>query len=105
MPPITTGVSKPGPAQRVDHRGGEREVGAVVHGDADDVDILLRRHGRDRLGRLAQPRVDHFAAGVAQDPRHHPQAAVVAVEPDLGHQHAEWPLVGAGHAQATWRSV
>ena len=58
-----------------------------MHRDADDVDVLLHRHGRDGVGRLAQAGVDDFAASVTQDAGHHAQTAIVAVQPDLGHQH------------------
>ena len=67
MPPMTTGVSRPASTQRAHDGRGQREVGAVVHGHADDVDVLLRRHGGDGLGRLAQAGVDDLAPGVAQD--------------------------------------
>ena len=86
MPPMMTGVSRPARAQRPHHGGGQREVGAVVHGHADDVDVLLRRHGGDRLGRLAQAGVDDLTAGVAQDACHDAQPPVVAVETDLRHE-------------------
>ena len=106
MPPMTTGVSRPAARSASDHGRGQREVGAVVHGDADHVDVLLGRHGGDGLGRLAQSGVDHLAAGVAQDARHDAQAAVVAVEAHLGHEHPQRPIAARGrHVQATWRST
>ena len=90
-----------GGAQGADDGRGQREVGAVVHGDADDVDILLGRHGGDALGRLAQAGVDDLEAGVAQDAGHDAQPAVVAVEPDLGHEDAQRPPVLAIAASST----
>ena len=42
-------------------------------------------------GRLVQPGVDHLHPGVAQRGGHHLGAAVVPVEPRLGHEHADGP--------------
>ena len=41
------------------------------------------------LGRAVQAGVDDVHAGVAQRPRHHLDAAVVAVEADLGEKHPD----------------
>ena len=67
-------------------------MGTVVHGDAHHVDILLRRHGGDGLGGLAEPRVDHLAAGITQDARYDTQASIVPVEADLGDEDAQRPV-------------
>ena len=87
-----------GGTEGTDDRRRQREMGAVVHGDADDVDILLGRHGGDALGRLAQPGVDDLASGVAQDARHDAQPTVVPIEADLGHEDAQGAL-RAGHGR------
>ena len=69
-------------------------VGAGEHGEADGVHVLLHRGGHDLLGGLVQPGVDHLEARVAQGPRDDLRAAVVPVEPGLGHQH---PDLSLGH--------
>ena len=53
---------------------------------ADDVDILLDRRLDDHLRRLAQAGVDHLHARVAQGARDHLDAAVVPIQPRLGHE-------------------
>src|SRR6478672_13967724 len=88
-------------AQCGDHSWCDGEVRAVVHRDADDIDVLVARDRGDGLGRLAEPAVDDLHARVAQRARHHLDAAVVAVEPDLGDEH---PAARAG-GQATARST
>ena len=87
---------EPRRAQRVHDGGGQSQVGAVVHGHADHVDILLRTHGRDGLGRLPQPGVDDLAPRVAQDARHDAQAPVVAIESHLGHEDTQRPVPDGG---------
>ena len=74
-------------AHLLDHLRRQRHVGAREHRQADGVDVLVDGGRRHRLGRLEQAGVDHLEAGVAQDARHHLDAAVVAVEADLRHQH------------------
>ena len=69
-------------------------MGPVVHRHADHVDVLLHRHGRDALGRLAQAGVDDLTAGVTQDAGHDAQAAVVAIQAHFGHEHAQRSVVG-----------
>ena len=73
---------------------------AVVHRKANDVDVLLQGHGRDRLRSLAQAAVDDLEAGVTQDPGDNLDAPVVPVEPDLGHQD---PELTPPRAQSTCR--
>ena len=67
MPPITTGVSRPRLAQRLDRGRAEREVGAGVHREPDAVDVLLQGGGGHRVGGLAQPGVDDLEPGVAEE--------------------------------------
>ena len=57
--------------------------------EADDVDVLLDRGGRDHLGRLVEPGVDHLHARVAQRGGDDFGAAVVAVETGLGDQNTD----------------
>ena len=57
--------------------------------DADDVDVLLHGSVDDLLGRAMQAGVDDVHAGVAQRARDDLDAAVVAVEADLGDDHAD----------------
>ena len=61
----------------------ERHVRAGEDREADAVGILLDRRLHDLLGRLEEPGVDHFHAGIAQRARDHLRAAVVAVETGL----------------------
>ena len=56
--------------------------------DADHVDVFFGRQLDDAGIDLPWRRVDHFHAGVAQVRRDDAAAAIVAVEPDLGDQHA-----------------
>ena len=67
----------------------QRHVRAGQDRQADDVDVLLERRGRDHLGRLAEARVDDLEALVAEAAREHLGAAVVAVEAGLGDEHLE----------------
>jgi hypothetical protein len=81
-------------------------VAAVVHGDADEVGVLLLGGGHDGLGGLAQAEVDDLGAGVSQHAGDDLQSPVVAVEAELGQHDAHRPPVGRlepGHTAA--RSV
>src|SRR5690606_80284 len=51
------------------------------------VHVLLHGGARDHLGRLVQPRVDYFEAGIAERAGDHLCATVVAVEARLRNQH------------------
>jgi hypothetical protein len=61
-------------------------VAARQDAQADRVDALVDRDPRDLLRALAQPRVDHLGAGVAQRERDDLRPDVVPVEAGLGDQ-------------------
>lgn len=75
--------------EQVDHGGEERVVGAGEDGETDRVGVLLDRGVDDLLGGLVKAGVDDLHAGVAQGPRDHLGPAIMAVEPRLGHHHAD----------------
>src|SRR5688572_22055996 len=58
-------------------------VRAGQNRQSDYVRVFLQRRGHDLLGRLAQPGVNDFHAGVAQRARDHLGAAIVPVKPRL----------------------
>ena len=58
--------------------------------EAEPVGVLVGDGADDRLGRLPQPGVNDVHAGVAQGAGHDFDAAVVAVEADLGKHDANW---------------
>src|SRR5207253_11169326 len=60
--------------------------GARKDAHPDRVHAFLDRRPGHFLGQPVQAGVDHLEAGVAERPRHHFDAAVVAVEPHFGHQ-------------------
>ena len=70
------------------HQLGDDEVVGRERRDADDVDVFLERQLHDRRDALPRRRVDHLHAGVAAGGGDDAAAAVVAVEADLGDQHA-----------------
>src|SRR5207248_11512705 len=74
-----------------------RHGGAAEEAEAEPVGVLVGDGADDGLGRLPQPGVDDLQAGVAQGAGHHLDAAVVAVEADLGEDDAERGG-GRGHA-------
>ena len=82
-PPVIRMSSRPSAPQQLEHAREERHVRAAEDREADDVDVLLHGRGGDHLGRLVQPGVDHFHAGVAKRGGDDLRAAVVAVEPGL----------------------
>ena len=86
-------------AQQLEHAGEQIVVGAREHGEPDGVRVLLDRGGDDLLGGLMQARVDHLEARVPERPRDDLRAAIVAVEPRLGHHHADLAL---GHPAASY---
>ena len=63
--------------------------------EADDVDVFLHGGGGDHLGRLVQPGVDDFHAGVAQRGGDDFRAAVVAVEAGFGDKNTNGTPVAA----------
>ena len=70
----------------VDDEWSEGHVRARQHRQADGVDVFVDGGGGDGRRGLEQTGVDHFVAGVAQDAGDDFDAAVVAVETDLGDQ-------------------
>ena len=63
-------------------------MAAGEHAQAHRVDVFLGRDTRDVLGALAQSRVNHLGAGVAQRQRDHLGADIMAIEAGLGDQDA-----------------
>ena len=74
---------------------------AGKNGEADAVNVFLQRGIHDHLRSLPQAGVDDFHAGIAQRAGNDFGAAVMAVEPRLGHQHADFALLR--HAQCSLR--
>src|SRR5690606_16997361 len=74
-------------AQELEHAREQRHVRTGQHGERDDVHVLLHGGARDHLGRLVQPRVDYFEAGIAERAGDNHCATVVAVEARLRNQH------------------
>ena len=90
MPPTRTPTcSRPGLAQQLQDARHQRHVGAAEEAEAEPVGVLVGDGADDRLGRLPQAGVDDVHAGVAQGPGHDLDAAVVAVEADLGEDDRE----------------
>ena len=90
MPPTRTPTC-PRPASRSScedarHQG---HVGAAEEAEAEPVGVLVGDGADDGLGRLPQAGVDDVHAGVAQGAGHDLDAAVVAVEADLGEHDAD----------------
>ena len=88
-PPKTTMSLASRSASSSTTRREQGHVRAGEDGEPDDVGVLLDRRLDDLLGRLVQAGVDDLHAGVAQRPRDDLGAAVVAVEPGLGHDDAD----------------
>ena len=63
----------------------------------DGVGVFLDRRLDDLLGRLVQPGVDDFEAGVAQSASDHLGAAVMPVEPGLGDHNTIRTFHGDGY--------
>ena len=85
-PAVTRTSSRPSLAEQLRDPRQERHVGARQDRQADDVDVLLERRGRDHLGCLAEAGVDDLEPLVAEAPREDLRAAIVAVEAGLGDQ-------------------
>src|SRR3954469_7632953 len=75
--------------EQLDDPREQRQVRSGEHGDPDDVGVLLDGRLDDLLRRLVQAGVDDLHSRVAQGPRDDLRATVVAVEPRLGHDHAD----------------
>ena len=60
--------------------------------DADDIDVLLHGGVHGGLAGLPQPGVDHLDPRVAEGPCQNLDAAIVAVEADLGEKDAGMTL-------------
>ena len=69
--------------------GKHRELHAGEEADAEHVDVLLDGGVDDFLGRAVQAGVDDVHAGVAQRAGDDLDAAVMAVEADLGEENAD----------------
>ncbi len=80
-------VAETGRAQRLDELRHDQVIGGE-RTDADRIDVLFHRQLDDGGDRLPGRRVDDVHAGVAQEGRHDPAAAIMAVETDLGDEHA-----------------
>ena len=91
IPPITTSTSSsPFSFSSCITLRTDVHVGAREDRQADGVRVLLQRRGDDLFGRLAEAGVDHLHAGIAQRARDDLGAAVVAVEPGLGDNDADF---------------
>ena len=88
-PAVTRTSSRPASRSRREIRGSSVMCAPDRIDRPDDVDVLLERRRGDHLGRLAQARVDDLEALVAQAPREHLGAAVVAVEAGLRDEHLD----------------
>src|SRR5581483_10740370 len=75
--------------ERIDHAREQLHVRAREDAQPDDVHVLLQRRLGDHLRRLADAGVDDLHPGIAERARDDLRAAVVAVEPRLGDEHAQ----------------
>ena len=66
----------------------KRVVRSRKNRQADDVHVLLHRGGSNHLRGLPQAGIDHFHPGIAQRASNNFGAAVMAIKPGLGNQHA-----------------
>ena len=80
--------------EQLDHLRHERHVRAGQDRQADRVGVLLQRGLDDLLGGLVQAGVDDLHACIAQGAGDDLRPAVVAVEPGLGDDDADLPLLG-----------
>src|SRR5262249_4797798 len=71
------------------HQG---HVRAGQKAQSEPIGVFVGDSAHNSFGDLPKPSVDHMHAGVAQRPRHDLDAAIVAVEPDLG-EHDAYGLV------------
>src|SRR5690606_102393 len=75
--------------ERLQYLGKDRHVCAGQKTDAQHVDVLLHRGERHLPGGTVKSGGDHVHPGIAQRPRNDLDAAVVAIEPDLGQHDAD----------------
>ena len=95
MPPPNTTMSAASRAASSSVTLANRVMWAPERTDRPDgVGVLLDGRLDDLLGRLVQAGVDDLHAGVAQGPGDDLGAAVVAVQPGLGHDDAQGALAG-----------
>ena len=76
-------------AQELQDARHQGHVSAAQKAQAQPVGVLVGHGADDRLGRLPEPGVDDFHAGVAEAAGDDLDAAVVAVEADLGQNNAD----------------
>ena len=76
--------------EKVHHTGNKRHVGTAEDAEAEPGGVLVGDGAHHGFRRLPQASVDDLHAGVAQGAGHHLDAAVVAVQPDLGKHNANW---------------
>ena len=90
MPPIEDAdVAEARLAQQLEDARHQGHVGAAEDAEAEPVGVLVGDGADDGLRRLPQAGVDDVHAGVAQGAGHDLDAAVVAVEADLGEHDAD----------------
>jgi hypothetical protein len=77
------GTAGAGAPEGADDPRRDREVRAVVHRDADCIDVFLDGGDGDRLGCLTETEVDDFEASVSKCASHDLDAAIVTVETNL----------------------
>jgi len=82
-------VAEAGVAEELEDARGEGHVGAAEDAEAEPVGVLVGDGADDGLRRLPQAGVDDVHPGVAQGAGHDLDAAVVAVEADLGEHDAD----------------
>ena len=80
--------------EAVDDPGDEGEMGARQQREPHGVGVLLDDRLDHLLGGLVEPGVDDLEAGVPEGPGDDLGAAVVPVEPGLGHHHSIRALHG-----------
>ncbi len=76
--------------QGIDHAGHEPHVGAGEDADADDVHVLLGGGSGHLVRRDPHAEVDDLHAGVAEGAGDDLDAAVMAVQAELGEEDAGW---------------
>src|SRR5262249_56202915 len=89
-----------GCAQRLGGLARECDVRAGEDAEPHDLHVFLDGNGRDRLGPLADPEVDHLESRVAQCAGDELRTAVVPVETRLGDEHAH----GHQNTAGCWNS-